>query len=147
MSNCFKFPGLLLLALALAIPALAAPPSDSKSIQGTWVPIKAELGGQPMGNDVLTNIVLKVHHGTYQVTVSGVIDKGTYSLDPEAKPKKMDIKGKEGPNANQTIRCIYELHGDTLKVCYGLGDSPRPTEFKTWAGTQYFLVTYARTKS
>jgi hypothetical protein len=34
------------------------------------------------------------------------------------------------------------LKGDTLRVCYNLGDKSRPAEFKTKQGTQHFLVTF-----
>jgi uncharacterized protein (TIGR03067 family) len=71
-------------------------------------------------------------------------DKGTFKLDPSAKPKAIDITGTEGPNKGKTIPAIYELTDDTLTVCYNLGGKDRPTEFKTKAGTQLFLVTYKR---
>ena len=41
---------------------------------------------------------------------------------------------------------IYELNGDTLRICYDLSGSKRPTEFKTAAGTKLYLVTYNRKK-
>ena len=34
----------------------------------------------------------------------------------------MDIKGTDGPNKGKTIKTIYKLDGDTLVVCYELGD-------------------------
>ncbi len=42
--------------------------------------------------------------------------------------------------------CIYELEGDTLRVCYDLSGKKRPGEFKTAEGTQLYLVTYTRKK-
>jgi hypothetical protein len=44
------------------------------------------------------------------------------------------------------ILAIYEIDGDTLKVCYDLGGKNRPTEFKTKEGTALFLATYKREK-
>ena len=58
----------------------------------------------------------------------------------------MDITGTEGPNKGKTFQAIYELDGDTLKVCYDLSGKGRPTEFKTAEGTQLFLVIYTREK-
>lgn len=39
-----------------------------------------------------------------------------------------------------------ELDGDTLRVCCDLSGNARPSEFKTKAETQLFLVTYKREK-
>jgi len=121
--------------------------NDLKDIQGTWLPTKAEIGGQPMTNDFLKTTVLKMDNGKYEVTVAGQPDKGAYTIDPTAKPKTLDITGTEGPNLGKKIPAIYELHGNTLRICYGLGGSPRPTEFKSPPGTPCFLVTYQRKKS
>ena len=73
-------------------------------------------------------------------------DKGTVKLDPAAKCKTMDITGTDGPNKGKTFLTIYELNGDTLKVCYDLSAKSRPTEFESKPKTQLFLVTYKREK-
>jgi uncharacterized protein (TIGR03067 family) len=97
-----------------------------------------------MGDDVLKSITLKLDAGKYEVTAESV-DKGTYAMDPAARPKTIDITGTQGPNAGKKIGAIYELHGDTLRVCYRLGGGgAHPAEFKSMRGTQDFLVTYKR---
>jgi uncharacterized protein (TIGR03067 family) len=120
--------------------------NDAKTIQGTWLPVKAELGGAPMKEEVLKIITLKLDGGKYEVMAENV-DKGTYTMDAAAKPKTIDITGTEGPNVGKKIPAIYELNGDTLRICYGLGGSSRPSEFKSLSGTQTFLVTYKRKKA
>jgi len=56
----------------------------------------------------------------------------------------MAITGTEGPNSGRTFPAIYELEGDTLRICYDLSGVKRPTEFKSIAGTRLYLVTYVR---
>ena len=80
----------------------------------------------------------------YEVSVGGKPDKGTYTLDSTCKPKGMSITGTEGPNQGKTFPAIYELKGDTLRICYDLSGAKRPTEFKSTAGTRLYLVTYSR---
>ena len=80
------------------------------------------------------------------MTVGKKPDRGTVKLMPSAKPKALDITGTEGPNKGKTILAIYERKGDTLRICYELSGKGRPTEFKTEAGTQLFLVEYQRQK-
>ena len=58
----------------------------------------------------------------------------------------MTVTGTEGPNRGKIFPCIYELQGDTLRICYDLSCAKRPAEFKTAVGTRLYLVTYARNK-
>ena len=99
-----------------------------------------------MTDAVLKSISLKLDNGKYEVYVGGRPDKGTYTLDSAAKPKGMTITGTEGPNHGKTFPAIYELKGDTLRICYDLSGAKRPTEFKSISGTQLYLVTYNRNK-
>ncbi|HTI70431.1 MAG TPA: TIGR03067 domain-containing protein [Candidatus Limnocylindria bacterium] len=117
---------------------------DAKELEGLWKPSVAELGGQPMPEAVLKVISLKMEKGQYQVLVGNSPDKGTYTIDPTAKPRGITVKGVEGANQGKTFPAIYELDGDTLRICYDLSGAKRPTEFKSPAGTKLYLVTYKR---
>jgi len=137
------------LAIATSSTAFAADePDDTKAVQGIWIPVKAELGGQPMPDAILKTITLKTGNGEYEVSVADgpEPDKGTYTLDSTTNPKAMTITSVKGPNAGKTFPAIYELTSDTLRVCYDLSGAKRPTEFKTSAGTQLYLATYNRKK-
>jgi uncharacterized protein (TIGR03067 family) len=131
--------------LTLVLPfSLAA--GDADSLQGTWLPANAELGGAKSPDEVRKTIKLVVKDDRYTVTVGKGVDRGTVKLNPSAKPKEMDITGTDGPNKGKTILAIYEVDGDTLRICYDLSGKNRPREFKTREGTQLFLVTYKREK-
>jgi len=135
------------LAVAVSLTAFAADsPADAKAVQGSWTPAKAELGGQPMPEAVLKTISLKLEKGKYDVLVGDKPDKGTYTIDSTSKPKSMTITGTEGPNQGKTFPAIYEIKGDTLRICYDLSGAKRPTEFKSVTGTKLYLVTYNRKK-
>ena len=131
---------------AIGAVAAAADDGDAKAMQGTWTPVKAELAGMAMPEAALKTIVLKLDGDKYEVSVGGQLDRGTCTLDPAAKPKGLTIKGTDGPNKGKTFPCIYELSGDTLRVCYDLSGQKAPAEFKTAEGTQLYLVTYERKK-
>ncbi len=135
------------LVVAASVAAFAAgSPDDAKAVQGSWTPAKAELGGQAMPTAVLKSISLKLEKGKYEVFVGDKPDRGTYTIDSKTKPKSMTVTGTEGPNSGKTFPAIYELKGDTLRICYDLSGAKRPTEFKSVAGTQLYLVTYNRKK-
>lgn len=136
----------LVLGILLSAPARGDEKADLKKLEGTWLPTAAEFGGQKWSDEQIKVIKLVVADGKYTVTVGGQTDKGTFKLDPAAKPAAMDIIGTDGPNKGKTIPAIYELSNDTLKVCYALEGKDRPSKFETKTGTATFLVTYKRAK-
>jgi uncharacterized protein (TIGR03067 family) len=118
----------------------------AKSMDGTWLPSAAELGGEKVPDEVRKTIKLVIDDGKYAVTVGKNADRGTVKIDPSKKPKEMDIIGTEGPNKGKTILAIYEMTDDTLRICYDLSGKARPSEFKTAKDTNLYLVTYKREK-
>jgi uncharacterized protein (TIGR03067 family) len=62
-----------------------------------------------------------------------------FKIDATAKPMRIDILAKKETNLG-----IYELNGDTLRICFAIKGSKRPTEFK--AGEDVILVTLKREK-
>ena len=137
----------ILLAIALVWSAFTSAnhkiiADDNKMIEGAWVIVEAELGGQKLPDDGVkgTRLILTADKYEYQN------DKGDYKLYPTEEIKAMDIVGREGPNKGKSLLAIYELEGDRLKICYDLTGKTRPTKFKTAAGTRQFLVTYQRAK-
>jgi uncharacterized protein (TIGR03067 family) len=116
------------------------------AIQGTWLASTGELGGKKYPDEVLKTLKLVIKDDKYTVTVGGKPDKGTLKVDPSAQPKAIDINGTEGPNKGKTFLAIYELTGDTLRICYDLNGKARPAEFQTKPDTKLFLVTYQREK-
>jgi uncharacterized protein (TIGR03067 family) len=136
----------LALVFSLALVAKSGDDKDKEACQGTWLPVTAELGGMKLPDEFAKSITLVVKGDTYKVTVGKQVDEGTVKLNPSAKPKEMDITSTEGANKGKTFKAIYELDGDSMKVCYDLGGKDRPTEFKTKEKTMLFLVTYKREK-
>jgi NAD(P)-dependent dehydrogenase (short-subunit alcohol dehydrogenase family) len=48
-------------------------------------------------------------------------------------------------NAGRSIRAIFQLKGDLIRICYGL-DGTTPTAFHSPAGSAHYLATYRRKK-
>jgi uncharacterized protein (TIGR03067 family) len=46
----------------------------------------------------------------------------------------------EGPNKGAVMLGIYEISGDTLKVCFDPEGKKRPTQFKSASGSQTLVV-------
>jgi uncharacterized protein (TIGR03067 family) len=119
---------------------------DGKMIVGTWLTVTAELAGKEFPEELRKSIKLVLAPNTYIATVGKESDEGTCKWDSAKKPKEVDITSVKGRNKGKTFLAIYELNGDTLRVCYDLSGKARPTEFKTTPGTSLYLVTYRREK-
>ena len=70
-------------------------------------------------------------------------DKMQFTFDATKSPKQITITGKAAPDAkaDRTIGAIYEIEGDTLRIC--MGDT-RPTEFKVEKGVDGGLIELER---
>jgi len=136
----------LALTLIFSLAAWIGAAQERETMQGTWLPSTAELGGKMFPEEIRKITKLVIKGDTYTVTVGEAVDQGIVKLNQSVQPKEMDIIGTEGPNKGKTILAIYEQDGDTLRICYDLSSKTRPTEFKTQPGTQLFLVTYKRAK-
>src|SRR5205823_4754039 len=71
---------------------------------------------------------------------SGEIE-GTLKIDAAKKPKTIDLS----MNGEDRLG-IYEIDGDTLKICYNDPGEERPKEFKSKEDTKISLSAYKRVK-
>jgi uncharacterized protein (TIGR03067 family) len=120
--------------------------NDAKALEGKWLVVTAELGGTAMPKEVTQTMRLSIMGEKYAFTEGKALDQGMVKIDGSKKPKAMDIIGGEGPNKGKTFLAIYDLQGDTLRVCYDLTGKARPSEFATKKGGLLFLATYQRMK-
>lgn len=133
-------------AVLFGASTLAADEKDDwKKLKGTWNVEKAVLMGNDM-SDTFKSVVLTMDEGKYSAAFGGNEDKGTLKLDTAAKPKRVSITSTDGPNKGKTIEAIYDVDGDTLKVCYALEGKDPPKEFESKEGTQTLYVVYKRGK-
>lgn len=71
---------------------------------------------------------------------SGTHPQGTFTVNPDTKPKQVDSIAEGGPDAGQLTRGAYEILDATDKrACWGPPGGPRPTEFKSAPGSGWIL--------
>ena len=135
----------LLLACGTTLPVMADEKGDPgkdelKKFQGTWTFISMEQDGeqQPKGEEIQT---ITFERDKFTVKLGNkVIQAGKQKLDPTKKPKAVDATVTEGEGKGTTMLGIYVMDRDTIKACFDPMGKKRPTEFKTTAGSGYFLV-------
>jgi uncharacterized protein (TIGR03067 family) len=120
---------------------------ELKKFQGAWTFESLETGGKMEPAADFKGMTLTFEGDKHTVKNGDeVIQVGTQKLDPSKSPKTIDVTMTAGPNKGAVMLGIYEISGDTLKVCFDLEGKKRPTEFKSASGSQTFVAVHKRVK-
>ena len=85
----------------------------------------------------------------YTFTMGRMTEKGTMTFRPGKKPKELDVKITEGNDADKTQYGVYELEGDTFKMCVAMAGEPESSRPKAVAfkeESQETLFVFKRAK-
>jgi uncharacterized protein (TIGR03067 family) len=134
------------IAIVLIFMGATVRADDAADLKDTWTPLEGTNAGVPLGKALIDAITLVITDGKYQVKVMGNDENGTLKFDAAKTPKTMDISATDGPNKGKTILAIYELTGDTLKVCYDIKGAGRPTKFESTKENEFLIFVYKRKK-
>jgi uncharacterized protein (TIGR03067 family) len=145
---------LFALVAALAIP-LTAPAADKeaavregwKRLGGTWEGVRAVLDGKevPRPKEKPT---ATFHDGTYALKEGEKVqEEGAARIDPTTAPRSLDLLPASGPYKGMTLLGIYEVRGDSCRVCLARPGKPRPKAFESKAGSGHELFTFKRVKA
>jgi uncharacterized protein (TIGR03067 family) len=116
--------------------------NDKALLQGTWTCVAGEEDGNER-KDVPTDLTVTFKGD--EVTVSQLPRyTGTFTIDPDKRPPAVDILVKEvGGKSKEKATVLYELKGDTLRVCLLLSSlAAGPTQFNSNDGR--ILLTFRR---
>jgi uncharacterized protein (TIGR03067 family) len=141
---------LLLLVAGLLIGAQdrkdEAVQKEYAKLTGTWKIVSVEVEGAKPEEDFLKNARLVVKGDKFTFKRGDLSNGGTYKVDVTAKPKTIDITYTEGPEKGKTLLGIYDLEGDTGKICIALPGNDRPKEFVSKPGSGHVLEVLKREK-
>jgi uncharacterized protein (TIGR03067 family) len=120
---------------------------ESAKLAGTWEPTAAEDYGQKLPEEQVKNLRL-VLTGDEFTTSDGdtTVMKGNFKIDPVKKPKRIDLKSTSGRHKGKTLEGIYELDGDSLKICFVEPGGKRPKELTSTLDNSAFLLVCKRKK-
>ena len=142
---------LMAVALASAAPAWGDDAKrDADDLQGTWQATEGIGNGTPLTKDQLQR--LRVMFAGAKMSVFP-LDGGekamehTFQVDPGKKPKAIDATRLEGGGKGKVVKGIYDLDGDTLRLCLPARlEKERPTEFAAPENSGLVLLTLRRAK-
>ena len=121
---------------------------DAKQLQGACGRQSATRPTEVDQKNVADKVVCTCEKDVFTFKYDGkVVWKATVKLSPSKKPRTIDLTITEGSNKGQTILGIYEVDKDALKWCTaGAGQTERPTDFASQAGSDVALYTFKREK-
>jgi uncharacterized protein (TIGR03067 family) len=117
--------------------------TDMETLQGAWNMVSLEMEGRkyPAGGSQIA-----IQGGRFTGLNMGAEYSGTVVLDESARPRTFDLLFETGPEEGNGSLGIYELDGDTWKICLGLTGKARPTGFVSEPGSGHALEILKRAR-
>jgi uncharacterized protein (TIGR03067 family) len=150
-SHPMKLTPLLFLAAGLLIAADEkkddVAKKDVETLQGEWAMNSHEFNGEKLAEEKIKDYKRTVKDDHFTVVLGDkTVVEGTFTLDASKKPKTIDITLENVDLKGKKMLGIYEIDGDTYKVCLGAPDIERPTEFVSKPDSSQALTTWKRVK-
>ena len=120
--------------------------NELKRFQADWKFVSIEFRGESIRADLFQDDRLTLKGKEFTSTVQGNTTHGTFKIDPTLSPKTIDITFTDGPGKDNTQKGIYELDGDTQKICWAAPGKPRPTEFEAKPESGHMLQVLEKVK-
>ena len=139
-------------------PSSNSPPSGgnadpSRGVDGRWKAVSAEVNGEPVPAEIFGVAFTAIEiSGTRLVGkyAEQVVAEGSIQVDAGRKPMTIELSLTvlRGGQAGKTVRHIgiYEVSGDSFKLCLADSDKPRPTAFETRPGSPNQILIYQRVR-
>jgi uncharacterized protein (TIGR03067 family) len=138
------------LLLTAALLVAADKPSDAndkdrEAMQGDWGVASQVIDGERVAPDEAQAIFRTVKGDTYTVFLfDKQIGKGTFTIDATKTPRTIDARPATADKDAPPLLGIYELDGDTYRVCFAAAGKERPKDFECKAGSGHTLTVWKR---
>jgi len=133
------------LLLALAVSGTIAgqqkrADDESRELDGVWLALTRKLNGkETLSSEPPVKLVL-VGDRFFLIAGDRVGAEGTARFDRGRKPKIIDITMKSQERKGQTDLGIYQIVGDTLRMCFVTSNRPRLAEFPDKSREGDFII-------
>jgi uncharacterized protein (TIGR03067 family) len=136
MRTLFSVAALGFLVLAAQAGDEAVVKKELDALRGNWNVVR---GGDP---DMQFSMV----ENSLQIRIGGASVDLKFTVNPAKKPREIDMTWMLKDGSDTSMLGIYELDGDTLKICFDEPGKKRPTEFKAKANSKQSSFVLQREK-
>jgi uncharacterized protein (TIGR03067 family) len=113
-------------------------------LQGVWSIVALEVDGAIMTEAAFRGSQIVVKGSAFETISMGATYKGKLKVDPKKTPRTLDLAFEAGPEKGNRSFAIYELDGDTWRICLTVTGKTRPAAFATTPGSGLALETLKR---
>jgi uncharacterized protein (TIGR03067 family) len=126
------------------------PPIDflkQAKLEGTWRLVSGEIDGRKVPQGDIKHVSMVIRGDRATVAEGEQTSEAEIRVNTAAKPKQIDTKYLSGPEKGFTALGIYELDGDTLRICHtSKAKTERPEMFETAENSWLVLGVWKREK-
>ena len=144
-TTCLQF------ALAVVASSAAQEPRDKAAkeelakLEGTWRLVSGEIDGRKVPRGDIKDVSMVIRGDRVTIAEGKQISQAEIRVNPAAKPKQIDTKYLSGPEKGFTALGIYELDGNTLRICHTSKAKPkRPEKLETAENSRLVLAVWQR---
>lgn len=119
---------------------------DMKALEGEWSMVSSQREGMPLPEIFMTDMKLSFKDDQVLGELGpNKILNTKFKLDPAKKPKEIDYAPRDSEKGKPTL-AIYELDGESLKLCQAAAGKERPTDFTAKIGSDRIFTTWKKNK-
>jgi uncharacterized protein (TIGR03067 family) len=112
------------------------------NLLGTWSVTSVEMHGKEApGAAAFIKGEWAVTADTFKFKLGNDAVTWTYTRDVAKRPGEIELTATSGPEKGQTLKGIYKVEGDRLRMCFG---KERPTAFATGPDQESVLMLFRR---
>jgi uncharacterized protein (TIGR03067 family) len=142
-----SFLALIASGTALAAPVPNKSARDAKELPGVWAAERwGDDGVMTSKNEVRFAPRVEVGEASLTIQRGPLSYPMRYTLDASRTPPHIDMVFTDGPNQGKTVKGVYELKGDALKLCVSPPDGDRPAALASRKGETWELFELVRKK-
>lgn len=121
------------------------PATADRELEGTWEAVSFVRDGkeEPQAPG---KVLLTFRGNAMTLGAGGAALKATARADATKTPRWIDLAYENGPERGKTVRGVYEVRGDTLRICHGDADKARPAAIASEPGTGYRVGNWQRVR-
>ena len=115
---------------------------DTRAWQGTWKLVSCIANGEPQ----MADMQWIVNGDQYTIRLEGKSGADPYPFKLDPKQKHIDVTHHDTPKGTYggRLKGIYEIQGNSMKVCYDLKGQRYPKSFDAARGSEQALYQFQR---